>query len=315
MIQFISIPKQKKRMLKQKILITGSTGFIGQNLVSKLGDNFEVSCLVRNANKANKILPKKTKQLIGTLASINIPKNTKYNVVIHAAANINLYGKKKDLLETNVKGTQNLINKIKNKCNLFMYLSTIEALDPKTWYGLSKRKAEKLILDAKKKDGLKTIILRLGNVTGPQKTFFFEQIEKKLKKQSGDIFHYYPLIKAKKLALLDVEQVAVTIKNLLKQNRSGVYTLVPPRFSTIEEIVKTISQIINQPIPQNKNSLFKKINLKIRLKKHQWSRKADLIDYLFNKASYQHLSKENIIYPAEPKELKELIKKTLRTNE
>ena len=303
-------------MSNQKVLITGATGFIGQALVSQLVKNYSVTCLIRNVKKADRLLPRKADRIVSTLGSVKFPSKYKFDIVVHSAANINLHGNKKELIQTNVVGTEKLIKELKNRCNLFVFLSTIETLNPKTWYGKSKKIAEKSILEIGKRTGLKIIILRLGNVTGHQNTFFTKQIRKNLEDQKGEIAYYYPLIKDKKLALLGVYQVTSTVSSLLKNKSSGIYTLVPKKFVTVETLVSVISKRISCPdFRNNKKTILKKIRLKVRLEKHKHKQVADLIDYLFNKADYNYLKNENIIHPSSSKKLEEIISETIKNND
>ena len=94
------------------------------------------------------------------------------DIVVHAAALKHVpiceYNPK-EALKTNFYGTKNMINaSLKNKVKKFLFISTDKVVNPSSIMGLSKKKAEKLVLLANKKKGgnTKFSVIRFGNIIG-----------------------------------------------------------------------------------------------------------------------------------------------------
>ena len=176
----------------KSILITGGTGFIGQNLVKFFQnkykiiiiDNYSSSGVNKNYlfdRKNVKIFNKdisKFDELSKVLNKLDI------NYVIHAAAHFanenSILNPEKDL-NTNILGTLNLLQHFKKKkIKKFIYLSSSCVygemkfakenflLDPyETPYAISKYAAEKYIKFFKNYYKLNTTIVRVFNTYGP----------------------------------------------------------------------------------------------------------------------------------------------------
>jgi dihydroflavonol-4-reductase len=95
-----------------KVLVTGATGFLGSNLCERLKyEGYNVRALVRNPQKAEQLKKKGFETTIGDLRdfySLQRAMNG-IDIVFNLAAvwrdNLN----KKDLFETNVTGTENIL--------------------------------------------------------------------------------------------------------------------------------------------------------------------------------------------------------------
>ena len=155
-----------------KILLTGSTGFLGRTILKELS-NFQVVTLSRNNSEINADL---------TAGKIELPK---VNAVIHAAGKAHLVPKtQKEIVEfasVNVGGTKNLLNSLEtNLPESFVFISSVSvygrlegdliseeaplnASDP---YGLSKIQAEAIIQSWCLRNNVKLSILRLPLLVG-----------------------------------------------------------------------------------------------------------------------------------------------------
>ena len=173
-----------------KILITGSTGFVGQKLCKKLiSDNYSIREAVRS--NSEKQLGKKEIFNVG-----EIDKSTNWSAslqdidcVIHCAARAHVMNENKlDTLATyrkvNVDGTRNLAEQCaKAGVKRLIFLSSIKVNGEKTKvsfsfrhddnpkpedaYGISKWEAELALQQVSKKYGIEIVIIRAPLVYGP----------------------------------------------------------------------------------------------------------------------------------------------------
>ena len=221
------------------ILITGSSSYIGKNLINFFEEN-KIDYI--GIDKAKPYTKKCLKLDIKSL-KINTKIRKKINVIIHlAAVSSNLESKNNPILsyQTNIFGTSNIINfaldkKIKN----FIFASTewvygefkkkeIKSIDShiKTEelisdYAKSKAMTEKLIMSTR---GLNYSILRFGIIYGNKKFNYsavesiIEQVKKnkkiivQSKKTSRSFIHIIDIVKAinlslelKKKCILDIQ--------------------------------------------------------------------------------------------------------------
>lgn len=151
-----------------KILVTGSSGFVGSNLVSRL-----------NRTKHKVITYDVCRNKLETLSNINLLKRKLKGIdIVYHLAGISSPDSP-DLFKVNVEGTFNLVN-ILNDLNsnakiIFAstfgvykipekgdYVNEKYQIDPRNEYGKSKFDAEKIILSSKR-----NMVFRFSNIYGP----------------------------------------------------------------------------------------------------------------------------------------------------
>ena len=124
----------------KKVLITGSSGYIGSHLCKMLMGQYEVHGLDLNMPQAP--VDRFYKQDINRLFN----PDTEYDAVIHLAALVRVGESEHMPIKyyiTNLNGTMNIINKVKTKN--FIFASTGAAQDCSSAYGISKRAAEDVV--------------------------------------------------------------------------------------------------------------------------------------------------------------------------
>jgi len=226
------------------ILLTGSTGFLGKNILKNLSD-LDILTLSRNNADYQVDLSK------------SIPNfNLKFNKVIHAAGlahmnfksdfDFNLFDK------ININGTNNLLLGLENSFipDHFIFISSVAvygitkgnfisedspllAKDP---YGLSKIKAEKIITEWCVENKVVCTILRLPLIIGPDPPGNLKDIIKSIKN------HYYFNIQnnISKRSMVLADDIATLIKTI--PNVSGVFNLTDGYNPSIIELTNLISR-------------------------------------------------------------------------
>ena len=144
-----------------KVLITGSKGFVGKNLVSTLQYMEDYEILTYDRKDDIQVLKKHTKEcdFVVHLAGVNRPKDTS------------------DFYSGNVDLVQTLISCLKENDNQAPILvsSSIQAeLDND--YGKSKKAGEDVLIDYGKKSGAKILVYRLPNLFGKWSRPFYNSV-------------------------------------------------------------------------------------------------------------------------------------------
>lgn len=134
-----------------KILVTGSKGFIGKNLVAELNNLGCADILHFNRETDGNLLDSYTKEcdFVFHLAGVNRPE------------------KEEEFMEGNADFTSQLLELLKKNNNKapILITSSIQA-EQDNPYGKSKRAGEELIFDYERQTGAKVYVYRLPNVFG-----------------------------------------------------------------------------------------------------------------------------------------------------
>ena len=160
--------------MKQTILITGGTGFLGRNLAASLRDKYEVFLGARN-NKQNFMARDRTGCAVLPLDVTNIESvrdvfmETRPKIIIHAAATkfVDLAEQyPMECVDVNVVGSQNVARvAMEKKVKMVIGVSTDKAAPPiRNTYGLSKALMERVFCALNGKTDTKFCCVRYGNV-------------------------------------------------------------------------------------------------------------------------------------------------------
>ena len=134
------------------VLVTGSNGFIGKNLLKKLDSN-SFNVIEFNRDDSIETLEK---QIIQT------------HFIVHLAGEVRPNSSNDDFKSSNILLTQNIVDIIRNnnKNIPILMASTIHAKLLKNEYGKTKREAELLIENYSKETNTRCFIYRLPHVFG-----------------------------------------------------------------------------------------------------------------------------------------------------
>ena len=257
-----------------KILVTGGAGYIGTELIKSLSliESVKEIIIYDNLSRGNRNLfigdsfinSDKLNFVQGEILDSRklntVLKNV--DVVYHLAANVTtpFSDQNPHLFEqVNHWGTAELVYAIeKSNVKKFIYLSSVSVygtsskpvgtdsnLNPKTFYGISKMRAEEHVQRISEK--IETLIIRCGNVYGYSKSMRFDAVinrfmfESNFKKRitiNGNGDQHRPFVHINKV-------VQVLAKLLNTQPKGVVFNLVD-RNLAIGEIVEVLREIYPQ---------------------------------------------------------------------
>lgn len=181
--------------MKETVLITGGTGFLGKRLALQLKDKYRVVLTGRN-NKQNMTAKQFTGCEIAPMDISNIEsvrdafREFKPQIVIHAAATkfVDLAEKyPMECVDVNVTGSQNIARvALENNVDTVIGISTDKAAPPvRNTYGLSKALMERVFCSMNGKSNTKFTCVRYGNVAWSTGSVF--TIWKKMHEEKGVI--------------------------------------------------------------------------------------------------------------------------------
>lgn len=238
-------------MKNKKILLTGSSGFLGSYILNFLeSKKYNIIKLGRSINSDIQI-------------DLSLHKLSKISVdyVIHTAGKAHVIPKtekeKKEFFKVNFIGTNNLLSGLDiTNLKSIIFISTVavygkeigELIDEKspllgnTPYALSKIQAEQSIIDFGITNNIKTVVLRLPLVTGKNPLGNLSAIIKAIKKG-----YYFRIGKGQaKKSIISASDIANLIPELFDLN--GVYNLTDISHPMISEIDSIIAKKFNKKI-------------------------------------------------------------------
>ena len=228
-----------------RIIITGASGFIGQNLI-------------RYLNIDNRVIP----------LSIRYNQNDNFNfnssVIIHLsgiAHDLKKISKDKDYYQANTELTKNVFDKfLASNAKVFIFMSSVKAVkdfvqgflsedvvpDPVSVYGKSKLAAEEYILSKKIPKNKRVFILRPCMIHGPNN-----------KGNLNLLYNFvsmgipYPFGKyLNKRSFVSIDNLCFIIKELIYNSsiKSGIYNIADDDSLSTIDIIKIMSDILCKKI-------------------------------------------------------------------
>lgn len=282
-----------------KILVTGSSGFLGSNLISRLKKseykviNYDLHSYPLEKLSNIKLLMEKIKGIDAVYHLAGIKDSTS-----------------SELYRVNILETRNLINAIRlyaPKAHL-IFTSTFAVykipsrgqmvdedfpIVPRNEYGRSKLKAEKEIENISKKFGVRSTILRISNIYGPSKVLvknsvIADFIDKIMKNEEIEIEGNGRQTRD----FIFVDDVVSALVCALSTDKSfGVYNIASGEEVSIIELVSKIEKIFGKKakvtfIIQNNQSGFWRGSIESAEKHLSWKPKIFLEDGLVKIREY-----------------------------
>jgi|TARA_R110001632_G_scaffold2834_1_gene12353 UDP-glucose 4-epimerase len=212
----------------KKVLVTGSSGYIGSHLLKKIKSEFKVFGLDKDKTQ----IP--VKFIHADICNVEYLKyHQEFDCVVHLAAEMRVSESVKDPIlyyRTNIIGTLNVLKHIKTKN--FIFASTGAAEGMISPYGVSKKAAEEIVFQSCKEKGIDYTIFRFYNVIG----------------SDG----------------IDVKNPDGLFYNLVKSKRTGVFKIFGNDYNTkdgtcvrdyvhVNEICEAIKLALDKPANQIEN--------------------------------------------------------------
>lgn len=242
----------------KNVLVTGSSGFIGTNLVLELVKQEAIVTALDLPDTDWTKLPAGVKQVKADILSKSDLANVLENIeiVYHLAARTDLDGKSKDDYRVNFEGTLNVIEEAAKSKSVsrFVFYSTqlvvglfnekrfIDETEPyktRTFYGESKIEGEKIVIEYCKKMKIPFTIIRPTSVYGPWGETPYKEFFKAIKKRQ-----YFHIGKADNLVswvyvknLVDLTLLASTHEAAINE----IYFGNDARPYTMREIVNEVA--------------------------------------------------------------------------
>jgi nucleoside-diphosphate-sugar epimerase len=227
-------------MSKQKVIITGASGFVGKDLLKFLDLNlYEISVITRDKQKLENKFDSSVRIIEADLMDVSSLKKAFENqdVLINLAAEVRNH----DLLEkTNVQGTKNLIEAIQHaRINKVIHLSSVGVVGkpysniaikinedveptPQNEYERTKNISEQLLNEAAVSNAFDLVVLRPTNVFGENHPF------NALLNLMQTVENGKPLITTKgaKVNYVYVSDVSASIISALEnKTKNGIYNV------------------------------------------------------------------------------------------
>ena len=227
-----------------KIIITGASGFVGQNLL-------------RFLKKDNELIP----------LSIRFNQNKKFNlnssVIIHLAGkahDLKKTSENKDYYEANTELTKKVFDKfLESSSKVFIFMSSVKAVkdvvqgvlledvipDPVTVYGKSKLAAEEYILSKEIPENKRVYILRPCMIHGPNNKGNLNLLYNFVSKGIPYPFGRY----VNKRSFVSVDNLCFVIKELIENSKieSGIYNIADDISLSTIDLVQIMSEILCKP--------------------------------------------------------------------
>jgi len=226
-----------------RLLLTGSSGFLGSSILSALKQDYDLKTLGSNASEDYVVNLSKDVPVL----------SESFDVVLHAAGKAHSLPKSKNesqaFFEVNTQGTRNLCQALEsNPPKAFVFISTVAVyglesgceidetypLNGQTPYALSKIEAESFLIQWCKKNKVKLSILRPSLIAGKNPPGNLGAMIKAI--QNGKYFRIGKGMARK--SVLMVDDIAVLLPKLV--DKGGIYNVCDnnhPSFSQLENLI------------------------------------------------------------------------------
>jgi nucleoside-diphosphate-sugar epimerase len=244
-----------------RVLVTGATGFTGGHLCERLArEGYAVRALVRDPNRGAALRRCGVEVAVGDLRDLRSLERAAAgrDVVYHIAAlfrpeNVS----RRDMWETNVQGTKNMLDAaLKAGVQRFVHCSTVGVhgaikdppADEQTPYGPgdhyqeSKTDGERVVLEYMAQDRLPIVVFRPGGIYGPRDLRFLKLIKaisagRFVMLGSGEVIY--------QMIYIDDLIDGILLCGTKEKAIGNVYILTGEEPTTLNQLVQVIAEVLD----------------------------------------------------------------------
>jgi len=254
-------------IINKKILIIGGTGSLGNKLTEKYLDNNELYLYSRDESKhwdmyLNFNEHKNINFIIGNISDKNKIRQTlirhNFDYIIMAAALKHIDKceyETNECINTNLIGTQNVLDEIENNINLLpklkgvCFVSTDKACSPVNIYGMTKASSECLMIEKSKFiKQIKFVCVRYGNVLNSRGSII-PLLHKQGK--NDDVKNYKLTDPQMTRFVMTLEQSVNLIEHAMLYAESGDIVIPKLISCKIKDLLEIFSELYNKPVILN----------------------------------------------------------------
>ena len=248
-------------MSKEISLVTGANGHLGNNLVRLLlSKNIKVRATTRNLSNQQAFEGLDCEVVQADITDkASLKKAFKDVTNLYAVgANFNMWAKnpKEEIYDTNVQGTQNVLDMAKEAgVKNIVYVSSIASLDytqlpanvdngynkdRRNWYYNSKNDSDKLAIELGEKYGIRTVVILPSAMIGNEahKLSFSNDLVRQI------LNNEIPVDTNISLNWIDVKDVALGAYNAMEKGKNGErYILANEEHTSIQDSVKIAAEL------------------------------------------------------------------------
>jgi nucleoside-diphosphate-sugar epimerase len=289
-----------------RILLTGSTGFIGRDLAGQLLERgHELIVVTRDKARIQHSLNQKVRVIEANICETAAPwgpsaRLNEVDILIHAAACLDYFGNRRRLYGVNVQGTRNTLGSFVGVPHIkkIIFLSSIEAMGPVAEgdipadetarcapvspYGESKLQAERIVEQFGECRSIPYVILRLGNVYGPGGSAFVLPVAASLKEGPQSTLRRY--LSAYQDRYIHPVFITDASKGIIRAmdapTAKGVYILAGEEYLRMGDLFHRVAGQVNSDFNVAEKASFSHLNLRLRNGVRRLLNRADLLSYV-----------------------------------
>lgn len=243
-------------MRKINVAVTGPGGFLGRHLITRLKQEKNLSIKLFDKSQYNLFNIESLKMFLSNA-----------DVVVHLAA-VNR-DNNNNLIKINTLGTLNLLEGIVKYCPTakLIFSSSSQVYINLSVYGISKKFAEELIEYYGLKQNIKSIILRISNIYGPEGKPFYNSVIAtyihQIKKTQPIVINGDGKQKRDYVYVDDVVDAITKCINYSFINNVTTLNVNSGKLTSINDIVNAIKNSYPKPVVVKYNSVSDEMNVRI----------------------------------------------------
>ena len=233
-------------------LITGASGFVGGAIAEKLKNQHQIFAMARSDESAEKVISLGCIPIRTELNKVTLENLNGIDLIIHSAAFVGVWGRKKQFWDANVKGTQQLLEVAKQAgIKRFIHIGTEAclfygqsmddvdetypyALNSPYYYSQTKAEAEKSVLEANVPGSFETVSIRPRMVWGPKDQTILPEL---IKMVDRGMFIWINNGKYK-TSVTHIDNFVHGVELAIEKGRGGeAYFITDEGFTTIKEFI------------------------------------------------------------------------------